>query len=370
MMLFFQVLSEDIDHIFSSGGSMAFTTDMWTDDYKQRSYTTVTGHYIEDWKLRNRVLITEEYDSAHPKTAENLRQQLNEIFLGYGLGHQRLEKVIFTTDKGSNIISALKDLDRIDCINHVLNRVIVQCFEEAHSPKDVSELISTVKELVRFVKKNSFQNLLPTTLKQCNATRWNSIYNMLKSVLDNFEELQKLFALHKPSELRRITAINIDLLKELVDFLAPFNFDTKFFEDENRPTLHLVIPKITKLKKHCEISENDSSSLKSVKEKALLFILSKFTPHILHKVAVFLNPRQKSMRVLEEEDRDLVLNYVNEKIDALPLNSYQSKRKASSPPPLNKARYDVDEFDDVPQKGDKLSEVESYQRKEVPCCDK
>ena len=142
------------------------------------------------------------------------------------------------------------------------------------------------------MKKNSFQNLLPTTLKQCNATRWNSIYNMLKSVLDNFEELQKLFALHKPSELRRITAINIDLLKELVDFLAPFNFDTKFFEDENRPTLHLVIPKITKLKKHCEISENDSSSLKSVKEKALSFILSKFTHHTLHKVAVFLNPRQ------------------------------------------------------------------------------
>ena len=131
-----------------------------------------------------------------------------------------------------------------------------------------------------------------------------------------------------------------------------------------------MIPKITKLKKHCEISENDSSSLKSVKEKALSFILSKFTPHTLHKVAVFLNPRQKSMRVLEEEDRDLVLNYVNEKIDALPLSSYQSKTKASSPPPLKKARYDVDEFDDVPQKGDQLSEIESYQKQEIPSSEK
>ena len=150
---------------------------------------------------------------------------------------------------------------------------------------------------------------------------------MLKSVLDTYEELQKVFALHKPSELRRITAIDIDLLKELVEFLTPFVFDTKFFEDENRPTLHLVIPKITVLKKHCQVAKEDSSSMKSLKEKALSFILSKFTPHILHKVAVFLNPRQRSMRALEEEDRELVLEYVNEKNYALPLSSYHNKGK-------------------------------------------
>ena len=132
---------------------MSFTTDMWTDDYKQRSYTTVTGHYIENWELHNRVLITEELDATLAKTAENVRHQLDNIFLGFGLEYKHLKKVIFTTDKGTNIIAALKDLERVDCINHVLNRVIVQCFEEANCPDDVTELLSSIKELVRYVKK-------------------------------------------------------------------------------------------------------------------------------------------------------------------------------------------------------------------------
>ncbi|CAL4125865.1 unnamed protein product, partial [Meganyctiphanes norvegica] len=189
---------------------------------------------------------------------------------------------------------------------------------------------------------------------------------MLKSVLENYEDLLKLFTQHKPSELRRVTAINFDLLKELTEFLSKFAEATKMFDAENTPALHLVIPKMKMLEKHCEPNRDDFPSMKSVKKTASSFISSKFKPHILHKVAVFLNPKQKSMRVLSKEDQDLVLSYVNEKIDSLSRSSFEVKVKEEpGTPPSKKARYDIDEFDDIVEVSDKQYEVQAYQNQIV-----
>ena len=138
---------------------MSFTTDMWTDDFKQRSYTTLTGHWIENWVLCNRVLITEEFDATLPKTGINVKEQLMNIFQGFGL-EDLFKNAIFTTDKGTNIISALEEVERVDCINHVLNRVLQQCLQENIAPKGVNDLLRSVKSLVCYVKKSSIQNLL------------------------------------------------------------------------------------------------------------------------------------------------------------------------------------------------------------------
>ena len=85
---------------------MCFTTNMWTDNHKHRSYTTLTGHWIEDWTLHNRVLTTDEFDSTLPKTGINLKAQLEDIFEALGLDSKHLENAIFTTDKGTNIVYA------------------------------------------------------------------------------------------------------------------------------------------------------------------------------------------------------------------------------------------------------------------------
>ena len=87
---------------------MNYTTDMWTDNYKQRNYTTLTGHWIKDWKLQSRVLITDEFDATLTKTGINVKEQLVEIFHGFGLEEEHFEKLIFTTDTGTNIVSAWK----------------------------------------------------------------------------------------------------------------------------------------------------------------------------------------------------------------------------------------------------------------------
>ena len=137
---------------------------------------------------------------------------------------------------------------------------------------------------------------------------------------------------------------------------------TKVFEEEKKPTLHLVIPRIISLQNHCEINKLDPPALKELKKKASAFIKDKFNPHILHKVAVFLNPWQKSMRALSNEDQELVLDYVNEEIKSLPSKTEQAEEVPT--PPAKKARYD-DTFDDIVEEEDQISEVQAYQMQKV-----
>ena len=48
-------------------------------------------------------------------------------------------------------------------------------------------------------------------------------------------------------------------------------------------------------------------------------------------MAVFLNPWQKSMRALSNEDQELVLDYVNEEIKSLPSKTEQAEEVPTPP---------------------------------------
>jgi len=41
--------------------SGAFTTDMWTDDYKKISYISLTVHYIKNWQIKEQVLAVSKF---------------------------------------------------------------------------------------------------------------------------------------------------------------------------------------------------------------------------------------------------------------------------------------------------------------------
>ena len=127
---------------------------------------------------------------------------------------------MFTTDRGANIIAALSDNTRVDCAAHLINTVLRNAFDEKKNcPIEITRLVDTCKSLVQYVKRTSLQNLLSKSLIQSCDTRWNSAFMMLESVLERFDEVEQLLLKHAPAEIRRITAVDVDLLKELVPFL-------------------------------------------------------------------------------------------------------------------------------------------------------
>ena len=201
----------------------ALTTDMWTDSHKQRAYITITIHYINDkWMLDSKVLTTREF--TEQKTGTNIRNKLAHILDEFGLN---IGQCIFTTDRGSNIVCALKNDTRVDCIAHILNTVVTTAL--ARAGEEVEILLDNCKNLVRYVKKTSLQDNLKKTLKQSCDTRWNSTFTMLHSVKEALPKLTEIFTDDHPRQLHRVTCINTGLLEKLEAFLLVSIIDLWLF---------------------------------------------------------------------------------------------------------------------------------------------
>lgn len=105
----------------------ASTCDMWTDNYRKNSYMSITPHYIDDnWKLNNRLLSTGQFPINESKTGENIRRFLLNFFSHISEGANEpnidlMSNITFMTDQGTNILSALRNIKRINCSAHLLN---------------------------------------------------------------------------------------------------------------------------------------------------------------------------------------------------------------------------------------------------------
>lgn len=87
-----------------------------------------------------------------------------------------------------------------------------------------------------------------------------------------------------------------------------------------------------------------------------LIFQEKFKPAMLHKVGVFLNPHQKSMKALDIAWRQEVDTYIADTIDDVPLASLRDE------PPPKQARSLFDEFDDEDENTSTSCEIERYKQ--------
>jgi len=97
----------------------AFTTDMWTDDYRKISYISLTVHYIdENWQLKEQILAASKFpDAKH--TAEQIKKTILGILKNYNLVPDiTMKKFVFVTDSGANFIAAFRSLNHIPCFTH------------------------------------------------------------------------------------------------------------------------------------------------------------------------------------------------------------------------------------------------------------
>ena len=110
-------------------GTIAATTDMWTDDFKKARYTTLTVQLIDDsWNLKSHVLFTCSFPLER-KTGNNIAKELFRRFTKVGLSVEQFKKLRFVTDRGANIIKALENHTRFSCICHLINTILYHTFK-------------------------------------------------------------------------------------------------------------------------------------------------------------------------------------------------------------------------------------------------
>ena len=224
------MMKSDLKHV----EHMAITHDGWT-SINTESFSTVTGHYINDqWELRSVVLETRKVDGSH--TAENIKESLLTTQQQWGL-----PTPIGVTDNAANERKAFDLLNwtRFGCYGHRLNLVV----KSALAIPEISKIVAKGRKLVTFFHQSSSVNdllmlkqsvLLPKELVGHKLladvpTRWNSTYLLLERLL---EQTAPLMAVVNDPGCSKSAAATIKsylysfeeqtLIEQLVNVLLPF----------------------------------------------------------------------------------------------------------------------------------------------------
>ena len=103
------------------------TTDLWSSE-NLLPYMSYTAHFIDaSWQYRSRCLETCFLPQDH--TGENIVEALQSVLDSWQLKDDK--QVCITTDNGTNIISAIHQLEwlRLPCFGHCLNLAVTKALK-------------------------------------------------------------------------------------------------------------------------------------------------------------------------------------------------------------------------------------------------
>lgn len=279
---------------------LAFTTDMWTDSYTQRSFVSLSAHYIcAEFKLNVKILGVKEFE-AEKKTGANILLHVTDILKQFNIDNKLINSVI-VTDNGANVVSAFNNFKRLSCACHNLNLLMTDVLEK-DPIYEIRQLIDASKKLVKYFKHSELNNKLSKSLKQDVQTRWNSVYIMLQSIFDVKDEIKYL--LSEKNQSNRIADIDFEIINQVLEFLKPFKECSEKFSSEKEPTIHIYVLWYNKLKSHCNQKMLDSFVISQLKTNTLLQLDKRLKPTNLHYVGLFLNPPFRQLNFLTETERN------------------------------------------------------------------
>lgn len=107
----------------------------------------------------------------------------------------------------------------------------------------------------------------------------------------------------------------------MIDFLRPFKEFSDIVEVSKKPTLQNVVPGVRSLLATLSPNTTDSLFIVELKKTAKSLLSEKFIFHQLHRVALFLNPKMRSLKPLFQMERDETLRDVLGLIDQISIDT-------------------------------------------------
>ena len=196
--LYNEVRSE-IEKELSEASSFSLTMDAWS-AITTDPFLCVTCHFVgSDFVLKSRCLTCVYVPEDH--TGINIASRVEEVLEEFQLKKEELLSV--TTDAGSNMVVALKELKvlRLTCFGHVLHNAITNALKDQRVSRAmgmcrriVSAFSFSFKKAREFRKIQEELQIEKKTLKSDVSTRWGSVYRMLRSIKANHLAIQQLFS--------------------------------------------------------------------------------------------------------------------------------------------------------------------------------
>lgn len=288
------------------------TVDIWTETMNEKSYLGVTVHYFEDTQYVHYNIATRELKSNH--TRDYLVDVMGGIFNEWEINLPQIRAIV--SDNGANIVSAIKTLigekNQLPCFAHTINLVV----SEALAIESVEKTVKKIRTIVKWIK-NSVNNSdklrkfqIDNGVAEGNvkklildvSTRWNSTFYMLERYLEMSAVCTQILLSTSDTRSPDITdmpsALDLNIVRQMVTVLKPLEYVTKDISGENYVTVSKIIPMVNCLHKKMEsiVPESDvigalkQSILNSIKKR---FGQTEFNSHIA--VACLLDPRFKNL---------------------------------------------------------------------------
>ena len=190
-------LKEDIENC----GHVALTSDIWTSSAVD-SYLTVTAHFITDWQLCTRVLMTAGMPEHH--TGVNIADRLTSTAKDWGIANTQMSALVH--DNVANAVNAaeLTDWPHFGCVGHTLQLAIKSGLEISAinrlisaRRKSVGHFKHSVVAMTALKQKQDLLGIEQHHLVQDVVTRWKSTYFMMEHLS---EQRVAIYAvLHDPA---------------------------------------------------------------------------------------------------------------------------------------------------------------------------
>ncbi len=237
------------------------------------SYCGVALRYVDqEYQLFNFILGCVPYNAAS-HSAQHLREFVNKLLEEYKLQLDSTKFVV--TDNEPKMLSAFREqCTRIGCSDHYLNKQLQHAFEseQIHINKNTIEKVDCelsqvvfgqVKKIVSSVRRSHQQQKLSRKLQTYSETRFGGAVIMLNIFREVFFELPEVLINTKVTD--NYNLIDKELLDKICGFLEPFQQALDDLSEDQRPSLHQVIPVRQCLINKCQIKETDSTAIIQLK---------------------------------------------------------------------------------------------------------
>ncbi|XP_005093008.1 zinc finger BED domain-containing protein 4-like [Aplysia californica] len=332
---------------------LTVTTDCWT-SRKTESFMTVTVHFVSpDWKLTSRVLNTVLLETTH--TSENLAAKILEIFTAWGI---KDKVTTIVTDNAANMKLAV-ELMRCrhqPCFAHTLNLVVKESIRKTY---DVFTAKNKVKDIVSFFhhsvnasnllkEAHKAKNTTPKKLKQDVETRWNSTFEMLKSYLEQHEQVTTALCLNGKQDMC-LSPIKLPVLQKAMEVLEPFHEATVEISTEQHTSVAKIVPIVFLLRR---LTAQDRSPLSNCLNSQLSQRFENIDEKTHLRLATLLDPRFKRDGFPTTASANSAVDKL--KTTAMPIALPQqpgqiqttaSKEETTAPPPAKKVSKLWTQFD-------------------------
>ena len=267
---------------------------MWKDEYKGRSYISLTVHFFDGIGIQYRVVKSDEYDEDDKTGVNMLRwfvRTMKELM-------PNNPNYYLCTDSAPNVVSAFKNSKtRFSCIAHSLHLVVTELVSDLNKSNDktaevLSKAIRECKSLA-----THFNHIKPPqlerTIKNVVATRWNSVLTMLRSIYSQFDNVKDILEDRQDYDYLDCPK---EHLKVWIDFLAPIEEISVSLSSSSLPSLNLVVPKLNLLIKNLVVSKDDDSEFQFLKRRFKLAFNLKVLPkmEVIHFAVPLMDFRFKS----------------------------------------------------------------------------